>query len=62
MANIGEPVMSRIDEIRARLEAATLGLGEGPGALGDFIANTPSDLAYLLEEVERLQTVIDGAG
>jgi hypothetical protein len=82
--------MSRIDEIRKRLDAATPGpwvhatpwkgvrhvTQEGPRCDwitchgfqgtnrvedGDFIANAPSDLAFLLAEVERYKKALDEA-
>ena len=48
--------MSRIDEIRARLDARDAGNG-AHRAYVDLIAHAPADIAWLLDEVERLQEV-----
>ena len=52
----------RIAEIRARLDAAKLEVVSGllfgrqeQAAATEFITNAPADIAWLLNEVERLQ-------
>jgi hypothetical protein len=56
--------MTTLDEIRARLEALRIRGGDVPAAVKrreavDFDRHAPSDLDFLLGEVERLQRAVD---
>ena len=46
--------MDRLDEIQARLDAATDDL-RATNAWVDLISNAPTDIAYLLERVRKLE-------
>lgn len=44
----------RLEEIRARLDLAGTWSADGPDN-ADFIDHAPADIAWLLDEVERLR-------